>query len=433
MKKIALVSLGCAKNAVDSEMILAMFPRDRFVLTTSPEGADLIIVNTCGFIESAKKESIDVIMEMAKMGGKLVVVGCLAERYYKELKDSLPEADLIVPIRDYKELASKLGSLLGEEGILQMNPIRRVLSTAPYSSYLRISDGCDNFCAFCAIPFIRGRFKSRPYEEILEEARILKEQGVKEISLISQDTTVYGKDFEGGRPNIVDLLSALEGIRFYSIRLLYLYPSEIEDELIEKIAKSTQIAHYFDIPVQTASDKMLTLMKRHAGKKETMDLFKRIKEICPDAVTRTTLIAGFPGETKKDHEEALEMMKEVAFDHLGCFPYSREEGTAGAILPHQCRELTKRQRTDEIMKLQRSISYENNKKRVGEVMEGLVIGKGKKQGEYLLRSYWNAPDDIDGQIIFSSPKDLTMGEVVKVKITSAFVYDLYGVLEISEK
>ena len=237
MKKVALVSLGCAKNTVDSEMILAMFPRDRFVLTTSPEGADLIIVNTCAFIEPAKRESIDTILRMSEYGAKLVVVGCLAQRYYKELQKELTEADLIVPIKDYKELASRLGELLGEEGINPINPIRRVLSTAPYSSYLRISDGCDNFCAFCAIPLIRGRFKSRPYEEILEEARLLKEQGVKEISLISQDTTVYGKDFPLQKPNIVDLLSALEEIGFYSIRLLYLYPSEIEDALIEKIAK----------------------------------------------------------------------------------------------------------------------------------------------------------------------------------------------------
>lgn len=428
MKRIGLVSLGCAKNLVDSEQILAMFPRDRFVLTNTPAGADLIIVNTCGFIESAKKESIATILEMAQYQAKLVVVGCLAQRYHQELVKELPEADLIVPIKDYKELASRLEELLGEKGISPLNPLRRIVSTAPYSAYLRISEGCDNFCAFCVIPLIRGRFRSRPFEEILAEARILKSQGVKEISLISQDTTVYGSDFPGKKPDIIDLLKGLEDIGFYSIRLLYLYPSEISDELLDFIASSKQVAHYFDIPVQCASDHMLGAMRRHADAAATLALFKKIRQKCPDAILRTTLIAGFPGETEEDQRQSEAFLREVRFDHMGCFTYSREEGTSGYFLPDQVAEQVKQQRRDRLMALQRKISYELNEGQVGKVYEGLVIGKGKKAGEYLFRCVWNAPDDIDGSIYFSSSKELKEGEIVKVRITDAFIYDLYGVL-----
>ena len=428
MIKVGLVSLGCAKNRVDGEMMLAMFPHDRFSLTNNPAEADLIIVNTCGFIEDAKKESIDTIFEMAQYPAKLVIVGCLAERYYEELQGELPEADLIVPIRDYQGLAAYLRELTGEEGILPLNPLRRVLSTAPYSAFLRISEGCDNFCSFCAIPHIRGRFRSRPFDEIIEEAKLLKEQGVKEISIISQDTTVYGKDFPGRKPNIVDLLKAIEEIGFFSIRLLYLYPSEISDDLIDLIASSKSIAHYFDIPVQCASDHLLKAMRRHADAKETRKLFEKIKKRCPDAVLRTTLIAGFPGENEEDQLETLDFLKEVKFDHMGCFVYSREEGTASYDYPDQVEEEIKEKRRDEIMRLQQTIAFSQAKKQVGKVYEGLVVGKNKRSGKYLFRCAWNAPDDIDGAIEFSSPRPLEEGEVVSVRITASFAYDLEGEL-----
>ncbi|MBE6127288.1 MAG: 30S ribosomal protein S12 methylthiotransferase RimO [Erysipelotrichaceae bacterium] len=426
MKQIGLISLGCAKNLVDSEMILAMFPHDRFAFTTVLSDADLIVVNTCGFIESAKRESIDTILGLLKYKAKVVVVGCLAERYKEELKSLIPEADLIVAIKDYGSLHLYLKDLLGEEDILPMNPLRRVVSTAPFTAYLRISEGCNNFCSFCAIPFIRGRFVSRPFEEILLEARQLKDSGVKEISLISQDTTIYGSDFPDKKPDICDLLRALEGIGFYSIRLLYLYPSEISDELIDLIAKSKVIAHYFDIPVQCASDKLLKLMRRHCDQKETVALFEKIRKKCPDAVLRTTLIAGFSGETSADQKATLRFLEAIRFDHMGCFTYSPEEGTYGASLPHRVRESTKQRRANELMAAQRKISYNLNKARVGEVMEGLVLGEGKRSGEYRLRSYWNAPDDIDGNIYFTSKRKHEPGEVIKVKITGAFVYDLHG-------
>lgn len=424
-KRVALVSLGCAKNLVDSEEMLAMFPPDRFDLTDDPSTADLILVNTCGFIQSAKEESINAILQMAqyKDRAKLVVTGCLATRYAEELRKEIPEADLIVPLKEYPELSKKLAALLGEEGILEMNPLRRVVSTSSYSAYLRISDGCNNFCTFCAIPRIRGRFVSRPYEEIMEEAKKLKEQGIKEISLISQDTTVYGIDRKEGK-NIVSLLKDLESLGFYSIRLLYLYPSEISDELIQTIAESKVIAHYFDIPVQCASDHLLKLMHRHADAKETILLFQKIKRMCPDAVLRTTLISGFPGENEDDQKLTLEFLDEVGFDKMGCFTYSREEGTPAYSYPDQVPEKLKKKRRDELMKKQALISYQKNKEKVGLEMEGLVIGK---QGDsYLLRSYWNAPDDIDGSILFKPKKDHKEGDIVRVKITSALVYDLQG-------
>ena len=428
MFKIGLSSLGCAKNLVDSEIMLAMFPHDEFAFTSDPKEADFIIVNTCGFIESAKRESIDEILSLAQYKAKVIVVGCLAERYEKELREELTEIDTIIPIRDYGKLHEVLRNLTGNPSILPFNPLQRVISTKPFTAYLRISEGCNNFCSFCAIPFIRGRFVSRPYEDIILEAKGLLEKGVKEISIISQDTTIYGTDFKGAKPNIVDLLKELEGMGFYSIRLLYLYPGEISDELIDLIAHSRVIAHYFDIPVQCASDKLLRLMRRHVTQKETVELFKKIKRRCPDAILRTTLITGFSGETIGDQRKTIRFLEDIEFDHMGCFLYSPEEGTLGEKLPHRVRHSTKQKRFNELMGLQRKISYKKNKAHIGEVMEGLVIGKGRKKNEYLLRSTWNAPDDIDGNIYFSSSRELEEGGVVKVKITGAFVYDLYGEL-----
>ena len=425
MKKIHLVSLGCAKNLVDSEQMLAMFPRDHFVITSSPDEADLIIVNTCAFIQSAKEEAIEKIFEMAQYEANLAVVGCLSQRYEKELKEELPEADAIISINDYPHLHEIFSNLLGGEAVLPFNPMRRVLTTSKGCGYLRISEGCNNFCAFCAIPFIRGRFVSRPFDELLEEAKLLREQGVKELSIISQDTTIYGSDLGEGAPNIVTLLKELEKLGFFSIRLLYLYPSEISDELIELIANSNVIAHYFDIPVQAASDHMLSAMHRHADAKETIALFHKIKRMCPDAVLRTTLIAGFAGETEEDHQETIAFLKEIEFDHMGVFTYSAEEGTVGYYLKDQVDEDVKTARKDELMRVQRPISYSRAKMMIGKKMEGIVIGKSR-DGRYKLRTYWNAPDDIDGGIYATTSKPLEEGDIVKVHIDSAYVYDLVG-------
>lgn len=424
MISVYCVSLGCAKNRIDTEMILASFP-DSARLVDSPEQADLILINTCAFIADAKKESIQTILELSRYKGKVAVVGCLAERYYDEIKQEMPEIDCLIPIKDYGELQDYLSALTGEKGFRKLDPLKRVLTTGEHSAYLRISDGCDNFCSFCAIPYIRGRFKSRPYGEIIEEARILRDKGVKEISLISQDTTVYGRDFPSRKPDIVDLLKELDGMGFYSIRLLYLYPSEISDELIDLIASSKSIAHYFDIPVQCASDHLLHLMNRHGDAAQMRELFAKIRKKCPDAVLRTTLIAGFPGENEADQEETIEFLKSIRFDHMGCFTYSREEGTAGYSLPDQIPEKLKKARRDELMKLQSHICYEINKSHVGQLLEGMVVGKRGK-GTYEIRTYLNAPDDIDGSFTFTSPVDHKEGDIVKVRVTGALVYDLMG-------
>jgi len=429
MIKIGLVSLGCAKNLVDSEMILGMFSKDYFEITNDPKNADLIIVNTCGFIDSAKRESIDTIMEMARYKRKIAVVGCLAERYYEDLKSSLTEADLIVPIRNYKELHKYLLELLKmKEGINEIDPLKRVVSTPSFSAYLRISEGCNNFCAFCAIPYIRGRFVSRPFDEVIAEAKLLKSQGFAEISIISQDTTNYGSDFKDKKITIVDLLREIDNLGFKSIRLLYLFPDEISDDLIALIKNSKSIAHYFDIPIQAGSDKVLKLMRRKGDTACIRNIISKIKKEIPDVILRTTLIAGFPGESKKDHEQTIQLLKDLEFDHAGAFAYSREEGTTAFYLPHQCREKTKQIRRDEIMKLCSQISYKKNKEMIGREMEGFIVGYNKSNNKYLVRTYWNAPDDVDGNIYLSTTKCFKVGEIVKIKIVNAFVYDLLAEL-----
>lgn len=423
--KLYCVTLGCAKNRIDTEMILSCFPKGTRVVD-SAKGADLILINTCAFILSAKKESIGVILDCAASNpkAKLVVCGCLATRYLDDIKKEIPEIDRLVPIKDYNELPKILTELTGES----FSPIRmqsRVLTTIPHTAYLKISEGCDNFCSFCAIPYIRGRFASRPFEEIIEEAKSLLSRDVREISIISQDTTVYGSDFPSKKPDIVDLLRALEGLGFYSIRLLYLYPSEISKELIDLIADSQVICHYFDIPIQSASDKLLRLMNRHGGKKEMEDLFAYIRHRCPDAVIRTTLIAGFPGENEKDVEETIDFLKKQRFDHMGCFAYSREEGTAAYSLPNQVDEKEKERRRDRLMECQAEISEQLNQARIGQVLEGMVIGKSDKG--YLLSTVYNAPDDIDGGVYMDSPKMHEIGDIAKVRISSCGPYDLFGV------
>ena len=426
MKNVCLVSLGCAKNLVDSEMILAMFPLERYRLVNKPAEADLIIVNTCGFIGSAKQEAIDTILAMAEYPAKLVAVGCFVERNLAELKKAIPEVDLWVPLRDYSSLHTQIGALLGEEDLLPISPLRRVIATTPHTAYLRISDGCDNFCSFCAIPYIRGRMHSRPLEEILSEAKMLRSEGVKEISLVSQDPMHYGKDFPNGTPRMSDLLRALDELGFFSIRLLYLYPEEILDSDLELIRDSRSILPYFDVPIQSAADPVLKAMNRHGNVEGMRQLFRKIRSLMPKAVLRTTLISGFPGETDEDHQATLDFLKEIRFDHLGDFPYSREEGTAAYSRKNQVPEAVKKARHDEIMALQREISYAQNQSRIGDEMKGIVIGYDKIRSKYLLRTYWNAPDGIDGNLYFASSHSYQDGDIVKVKIIKAFPYDLEG-------
>ena len=425
MKKIALISLGCAKNLVDSENILGLLLKNYYEIVNNKEEADILIINTCGFIEASKKESIDVILDNINKKQKVVVTGCLVNRYLDDLKKAIPEVDLWIPIREYKNFSRLLATLDKDitnfEGL---NDDYRLVSTGSYSAYLKIGEGCSNCCTYCAIPLIRGPYVSRPYEDIIKEARKLASEGYKELIVLEQDTTRYGLDLKE-KKTIVDLLKGLLEIKELAfIRLLYLYPDEITDELIDLIAKEKRLTPYFDIPIQHSEDKILKAMNRRGDKAYLTNLFNKIKTKIPNAILRTTVMVGFPGETKQDFDNLLKFVEDVKFDHLGGFTYSKEEGTKSYDYPHQVRQSTKQKRLDELMALQQKISYDLNKKHIGEVMDGLVVGK--ENGYYLLRSYWNAPDDVDGKILFSSSEELNEGDIVNVKIKESYVYDLYG-------
>ena len=425
MKKVAIISLGCAKNLVDSENILGLLIKNHYQVVSNKEEADILIINTCGFIEASKRESISVILDNINGKQKVVVTGCLVNRYVDELKKEIPEVDLWIPIRDYPRFNQLLASLdkdiTNYEGL---NDNYRLVSTGSYSAYLKIGEGCSNCCTYCAIPLIRGPYVSRPFDSIIEEAKYLAEQGYKELIVLEQDTTRYGLDLKD-KKTIVDLLKELieiKGLEY--IRLLYLYPDEITDELIDLISKEEKLTPYFDIPIQHSEDKILKSMNRRGDKKYLTELFTKIRNKIPHAILRTTVMVGFPGETESDFKGLMKFIEEIKFDHLGAFKYSKEEGTASYSFPHQVRENTKQRRLEEVMELQQKISYEQNKKHIGEVMTGLVVGQ--ENGYYLLRSYFNAPDDVDGKILFSSSKELKEGDKVDVLIKESYVYDLYG-------
>lgn len=424
MKKIALISLGCAKNQVDSEAILALFKEPYFEITSNLDEADAIIINTCGFILSAKIENINKILEVIKLKKKTIVIGCLVERYLNELKKEIPEVDLWVPFKDeYNKLPSLVSSLLGEEGNIPKFDIANRINNDKAITYLKIAEGCDKFCAYCAIPYIRGRFTSYPLETLVGYAKKVVKDGVKEIVLIAQDPTSYGKDFKDKKVKLVDLLSELDkidGLEF--IKTLYLYPEGIDDELIDFIKTHKKCSHYFDIPLQHINNGILKAMNRKDNKETIITKINKIRKEIPDAVLRTTLITGFPGETNRSFEELFKFVKETKFNHLGVFTYSKEEGTRAYSLPYQVREATKIRRKEIIMEEQAKISYQLNKEMVGKEFEGLIVDQNRN--EYLLSCYFNAPDDVDGKVILPIKKTHQIGDVVKVRVTNAFVYDL---------
>lgn len=426
--KVSLVSLGCSKNLVDSEMILSLMRRNKFEITLDVNEADVIIVNTCGFINASKQESINKIIEMGKLNKTLIVTGCLVKRYKEELEKELPEVDLFIGIDEYDKIAELIGNLLNKkvlEGYLDLS--KRVLSTSSYSAYLKISEGCNNCCTYCAIPLIRGRFRSVPLNDLISQANMIKDQGVEELIVISQDTTRYGSDI--GEYDIVTLLKELLKIKeFKYIRLLYLYPDEISDELIDLMGKEPRLTPYFDIPIQHSSTKILKAMNRRGDKELLTNLFNKIKEKVPNAILRTTLIVGFPGETDEDFNELVSFVKEMKFDHLGAFTYSREDGTKSFDFPNQVDEEVKIARYNEIMRIQKHISLMQNKKQLSSIHTGIVLSYDYESNTYSLRSHWNAPDDIDGEIIFTSDEPLQEGQIVNVKITSCDHYNLYGEL-----
>jgi ribosomal protein S12 methylthiotransferase len=434
--KVGFISLGCSKNLVDSEMIISLFKRNNFEIIDNAEEADIVVINTCGFIDSAKQESIDTIFEYVDPNKITIVTGCLVERYKEELEKEIPEVDLFISIRDYPHMAQMIQDTIQKkypsmtmQGSIDLD--KRVLTTGPFSAYLKISEGCNNRCAFCAIPLIRGNFRSVPKEEILKQAEHLRDQGIEELVVISQDTTKYGMDLrkQGIKTDIVDLLkSLLEYPEFKYIRLLYLYPQEVTDELIDLIASEPRLTKYFDLPIQHSETRVLRSMLRHDTRESTEDVINRIRKRIPDAIIRTTLIVGFPGETDEDFNNLVEFIKKEKFDHLGAFTYSREEGTKSYDYENQVDEEVKQARYNKIMKTQKAISLSNNKKRKGEIHQGIVIDYNFENNVYYLRSGFNAPDDIDGKIIFKSDRPLAAGDIVKVKITSCDHYNLYGVL-----
>lgn len=428
MKKVGVVSLGCCKNLVDSQMLLGYFCNSGYQVVVDPKKADVIIVNTCGFILDSKKESIDTIFEMSSYNKKLIVTGCLAQRYYKELKEELVEANQIIKIDDYDNILDKIKEVDSDFNNTNrgLSYFDRILDDNAFSAYLKIGEGCSNNCTYCAIPLIRGPLKSRPMESIVKEAQILANKKIKELVVIAQDTTKYGLDIYH-KTKIEDLLKNLLKIKEFSyIRLLYLYPDEISDELIHMFKNEKRLTPYFDIPIQHSEDNILKAMNRRGNKLFLKTLFNKIKKEVPNAILRTTIMVGFPNESEEDFNNLCEFIKEIRFDHLGVFTYSREEDTLSYDMPNQIDEETKQKRKDILLKIQRHISYQNNQKHLNEIMEGIVVSKNKNY--YMLRSYFNAPDDIDGNIYFTSNKPIEIGTMAKIKITQALVYDLYGEL-----
>ena len=421
--KIALVSLGCVKNLVDSEMVLGLLKKSKGKIINDVEKADVIIVNTCGFIESAKQESINTILEMTDYNKKLIVMGCLVERYYDDLVKEIPEVDLFIRIKDYPKIDEILDNFLGLDVKNKLNMHDRLLSTPKHLAYLRISDGCNNKCHYCAIPLIRGEYVSRPFEDIILEAKELAKKGVKELVLISQDTTRYGTDLANGE-SIVSLLKELDKIEgFEFIRFLYLYPNDVTDELIECVKNSKNITPYFDVPIQHASDKMLANMNRRGTNEDMKFLFKKIRESIPHAVLRTTLIIGYPTEDDNDHEILKDFIKEVRFDKLGAFTYSREEDTVSYDMPQVDSEIAQK-RYEEILNIQEELSLEKGQERIGQIHK--VIIEDFEGYYYLGRSYAFAPDDIDGYIFVESDEELSVGDIVHCEIFDADSYNLFG-------
>ena len=435
--KVGMVSLGCPKNQVDAEILLAMIQDAGYELTNEAGLADVVIVNTCGFIESAKQESIENILEFCqlKQEGQIkcvVVTGGLAERYRDEVAKESPEADVILGLGSNKEIVSAIKRALsgerftcyGEKNKLPMEG-RRVLTTLPYYAYLKIAEGCDNCCSYCAIPMIRGRFRSRKMEDIIDEAKDLAARGVKELVVVAQDTTRYGEDLYEKQllPKLLEELCKIDG--FVWIRTLYCYPERITDELLDVIAREDKLAKYLDIPLQHCSKDVLKAMNRTGNRESLTALMQKIRQRIPGITLRTTLIAGFPGETEENFEELMEFVKEIRFERLGCFAYSAEEGTRAAAMKDQIPEEIKQQRADHIMEQQMFINEQNNQAEIGKTKRAVVEGYDKYGSVYFGRTEGDAPD-IDGKIFFSSAKPLKMGEFIDVLVEDVLDYDLIG-------
>ena len=428
---VGFISLGCSKNLVDTEMTIGLFRENNYKIVSNPEDADIIIINTCGFIEPAKQEAINTIFEMAEYKEKrckyLIAMGCLVERYKEELSKAIPEVDLWIKYKSYDTIWEQIEEVIKpkETKKRELDFLDRTITTGENFAYLRIAEGCSNFCTYCAIPKIRGKFISRKIEDVLEEAKELAKEGYKELIVIAQDTTKYGIDIYG-EPKLAELLKKLckvDGIKW--IRFLYSYPETITDELIKVVKEENKICKYFDIPIQHIANPVLKRMNRKSNGESIRKLIKKLREEIPEVVIRTTVMVGFPGEAKEDFEELYNFIKEAKFDRLGAFAYSKEEGTPAERLDNQIHPMTKKSRYNKIMKLQQEVVEEKQKELIGKELEVLIETKTFDNNYYVGRSYMEVPD-IDGLIYIPMIDKELQGKFVKCKITDVQGYDLIG-------
>ena len=438
--KILFISLGCDKNLVDTEVMLGLLASRGYEMTDDETRADIIVINTCCFIHDAKEESIQNILEMAeyKKSGRakaLIVTGCLAQRYRQEILDEIPEVDEVLGTTAYDKildavdaaLAGKQEVMLSDIDALPLPDTKRLVTTGGHFAYLKIAEGCDKHCTYCIIPKIRGNFRSVPMERLVKEAEGLAEQGVKELILVAQETTLYGKDLYGEKSLHVLLreLAKISGIRW--IRILYCYPEEITDELIRVMKEEPKVCHYLDLPIQHANDEILKRMGRRTSRQQLIDIIGKLRREIPDICLRTTLITGFPGETKEQHEELMDFVDEMEFDRLGVFTYSPEEDTPAALMPDQIDEEVKEERQAELMELQQDIAFDNAQDMVGREVLVMVEGKVADENAYVGRTYRDAPN-VDGLIFINTDEELLSGDFARVKVTGAVDYDLIGEL-----
>ena len=436
--KILFISLGCDKNLVDSEVMLGMLTSKGYEITDDENEADVVVVNTCCFIGDAKEESIHNILEMAELRKAgdikaLIVTGCLAQRYKEEVQTEIPEVDAIIGTTAIDAIVETLEDVLAGQGHNHIEDINctpvydksRIVTTGGHYAYLKIAEGCDKRCSYCIIPKVRGNYRSIPMESLLAEARKLVEFGAKELILVAQETTLYGKDLYGEKslPRLLHELCKIDGL--YWIRILYCYPEEITDELIETIRTEEKVCHYLDIPIQHASDNILKRMGRRTNQAELRNMIARLRERIPDICLRTTLITGFPGETQEDHEELMAFVDEMEFDRLGVFTYSAEEDTPAAEFEDQIEEEIKKDRQAEIMELQQEIAFEKAENAVGRTVLAMIEGRLPNENAYAARTYMDAPN-VDGLVFVQTSRELMTGDFVKVKITGSYEYDLIG-------
>nr|WP_317449508.1 30S ribosomal protein S12 methylthiotransferase RimO [uncultured Sellimonas sp.] len=438
--KILFISLGCDKNLADSETMLGMLASRGYQIVDEEEKADVIIVNTCCFIHDAMEESIETILQMAeyKKSGNLkalIVTGCMAERYREEITKEIPEVDAVLGTASYGHILDAVDEALSGHSYIMMEPLdtlpiietHRLVTTGGHYAYLKIAEGCDKHCTYCIIPKLRGNFRSVPMDHLIKEAEQLAADGVKELILVAQETTLYGKDLYGEKklPELLHKLCQISGIRW--IRILYCYPEEITEELIQTMKEEPKICHYLDLPIQHASDGILKRMGRRTSKEELVHIISRLREEIPDITLRTTLITGFPGETQEQHEELMDFVDEMEFDRLGVFTYSPEEGTPAASMSNQIEESVKEDRRSELMELQQEIAFEQAEDMIGKEVLVMIEGKVADENAYVGRTYKDAPN-VDGLIFVNTDAELMSGDFAKVKVTGACEYDLIGEL-----